>query len=282
VLLQRVRPSGIKAPEVEMAMGDIFRMQAEPQIAERHYRQAFALKESFEVPEDRFVVLYRLADMFRQVGRYDEMEQTLKEAIAEAPASSFGQVRVPMARLYRQYGIDRVLDRYRFADVTRQAAQNREPRFAEVPVARAHSGLAWYYARAGRPADAVENALFSVVIVLSQAIDEYKLRVPHYRFESVSRFLALAAREPDINELLNGATLPGDLYTLGVSLQALNEPDAAVAAWRLLTGSPLEGRWRDLADRQLVRPFVEQLPFAQRPAAPVPAVPRAARPAAAP
>jgi tetratricopeptide (TPR) repeat protein len=284
-LLQRVRKTGFKRPEVEMAMGDIFDAQAEPDIAEQHYRQAWDLRDALEASEDRFVLVYRLADMLRQVGRYEPMEKAYQEALAEAPASSFPQIRVPMARLFRQYGIDRVMERYRLTDVMRQAARNREPRFADVPTAAAHSGLAWYYARAGRPADAIENALFSTVIVLSQAIEEYKQRVPHYRFESVSRFLALAAREPDIHEFLSGGTLPGDLYTLGVALEALNEPEAAVAAWRLLTGSPLEGRWRDLADRQLVRPFTETLPLVARlvPTAPAvrPPAPAAAAPAPA-
>ncbi len=252
-----IRPSGHKAPEVEMAVGDIFRLQAEPGLAEWHYRKALELAASLEVADDRYTVRYRLADMFRQLGRYDAMEKELL-AVLELPAGyPFGRLRDDVARVFRsegpgRAGIDGVMVLYRVTG---------------VHTARAHSGLAWYYSRAGRPAEAVEHALFSMVIVLSEAIEEFQSRQPSYNFESVSRFLALAAKEPDILEFLRQSTLPGDIYSLGVALNALGEGESAVLAWHLLGGSPLEGSARNLADRQLDRPFPERLP-------PPPAAPR--------
>ncbi len=240
-----IRPTGHKAPEVEMALGDIFRMQAEPALAEAHYRRALELAASLEVPDNRATIRYRLADMFRQLGRYGEMEEELLAVLAIPPGYPFGRIRDDVARVFRGSGIDRVLVLYRITG---------------VQTARAHSGLAWYYARAGRPAEAVEHALFSMIIALSRAIDEFRLRQPAFRFESVSAFLSLAAKEPDILEYLRAGALPSDIYSLGVALRALGDAEGAVRAWHLLAGSPLEGAARDLADRQLARPFPERLP----------------------
>jgi hypothetical protein len=185
--------------------------------------------------------------MFRRLGRYEAMETELL-AVLELPAGyPFERLRDDVARVFRQDGIDRVLVLYRMAGAL---------------TARAHSGLAWYYARAGRPAEAVEHALFSIVIVLSRAIDEFRSQQPSFRFEGVSPFLSLAAREADIGEYLAGGTLPADIYSLGVALQALGDAEGAVRAWHLLAGSPLESAARDLADRQLARPFPERLPAA--------------------
>jgi hypothetical protein len=234
-----------------MALGDIFRMQAEPALAEWHYRRAIELAGSFEVPGDRLTVRYRLADMYRSLGRYQEMERELIELLETPGGPPFSSLRDDVARVFRteradgRAGIDRVLDLYRFPG---------------AGTGRAHSGLAWYYARGGRPAEAVEHALFSIIIVLSQAVAEFQARQPSYRFESVSPFLSLAARQPDILEFLRAGTLPEDLYSLGIALQALGDAEGAVRAWHLLAGSPLAGGARDRADRQLARPFPERLP----------------------
>ncbi len=254
-LFQRVRAAGYKTPEVEMAMGDIFRTQGEPDLAEWHYRKAYELKAAFEAPGDRFTVLYEMADMFRQAQRYDRMEEALRSALAEASDTRFERLHDDVARVFSQSGIDRLLALYRMPD---------------LPTARAHGGLAWYYSRTGRPADAVEHALFAMIIELSRAIEEYQRRLPHYDYESVSRFLSLAGREPDIRASLEQGTLPEAIYDLGVALQALGDGRGAAVAWHLLAGSPLEGPWRDRADRQLARPFPERLSVRVRPPTPAP------------
>jgi tetratricopeptide (TPR) repeat protein len=255
--------NGLIYPEIEIATGDIYRIEGETALARRHYEKAYAQRQQLRVPEDRFTILYRLESLYRDSDRYAEMADTLVRILKEDEeyyTGVFLASRDTMRDIFFEGGLDRVIQLYRFPNVLAAAA---------------HSRLAWYYSRSGRPLSAVSHALFAVTIKLTETIVVLTEGTPSYRFsepDSVARrrtpstglpwpdtaaLLSLAYRNEELRVYLRESGVAEDLYNLAAALSLAGESERARAVWQTLASSPLEGRARDLADRQLVSPFAE-------------------------
>lgn len=246
-LFERVQARGALLPEVALAIGDVFRIEGEPDLAERQYRRAVDLRAGFQVPDDRYVALGRLADLYWSGEKYRLMEQVLADTLREDPGyleDTFHRHRDQVSRIFRESGLDRVLSLYRIQPVL---------------AAQAHSRLGLLYARTARPLEAIEHCLFSITAILTDAMAEYRRGVPAYRYSGVSGFLALAEQKPRLLAYLGRTTLDSDLYHLGLAMLALGEEDEAVAVWHVLGRSALAGSYRNLADRQVTAPRMERL-----------------------
>jgi tetratricopeptide (TPR) repeat protein len=262
-IFRTIQAGGLIYPEADIATGDVYRIEGETELARRHYERAYAQKQLLRVPDDRFTILYRLESLFRDSDRYADMEESLLRVLREDSQyyeAVYLASRDAMRELFFETGLDRLLQLYRFPDNL---------------AVRAHSRLAWYYSRSGQPVSAVTHALFAIVTKVTETIEALTEGTPSYRFsepDSVARrrttpsalpwpdtaaLLSLAFREQEVRAYLNASGLAEDLYNLGVALFLSGELELARNVWQLLASSPLEGRPRDMADRQLVSPFAE-------------------------
>lgn len=64
-------------PEAQKLIGDIYKIEGEYELAEKFYRQALANFEIFDVPDEKYEILYTMADLSRLTGDYKKMELRL-------------------------------------------------------------------------------------------------------------------------------------------------------------------------------------------------------------
>jgi tetratricopeptide (TPR) repeat protein len=233
-------------PEAEMAVGDIFLIEGETVLAEEQYKKAYALRESFIVPEDVYTVLYKLADLYKITARTEEWQETLTKVLAEDEKSytdTFLRQKDTYLDKYLEQGPDKLLELYRLE---------------RLPEARAHWELAELYYRSGVfDRTALIHRLFGVVAIVSDAIVEYRHVDPLFQFTDLAEFLRLSADRDNIRSYYAATDLYEHLYFLGVSTFGFGNEARARQLWELLTDIPAAGRYQRLSERQLTSPWVD-------------------------
>jgi len=234
-------------PEAESAIGDIYREEGEADLAQRQYEKAYDERKSLYVPEEQYEILYKLAGLFEIRQAYKQMEDDLNRIVADDKKFQDTQaqhLRGQVEKNFLEKGLDRVLTLYSFQDS-----------FS----ARAHSKLGWFYYRTGRYALAISHLLYSVVDRTSVIRDALKERDVDYEFSTTEALLASIEQTADLRTYAQSAGLYADIYYLAGSLFANGYPAHARTLWTLLTRAPSAGQYRDLALRQMRKPFIEPL-----------------------
>ncbi len=232
-------------PEVEVAIGDVYRLEGELSLALKQYQKAYDLRRYFSISDSKYEVLYRLSDLYEERQQYNLMEESLllvstDDARFNPPKSS---------RLK-----DQVLANFFKADLT---AVLKLYRFDTTFACLAHSKLGWFYYKTGRFDPAIEHLLYAVIINASQAIQALAGRDPEYQFDGVSQLLTDAAGRPDLTRYLQTSTIFSDMYYLAGALFQEGKPTHAQAIWRLLAASAISGKYQELSRRQIRSPWME-------------------------
>jgi tetratricopeptide (TPR) repeat protein len=235
-------------PEAEMALGDIYRSEAEPELAEKQYERALALRDFLETPEDHYTVRYRLVDLHETQGSWENYRETLV-AIIQADEVYVREIYEKSGeafqKTYLDSGVDRLLQLYRLPD---------------RPEARAHSELGWYYYRTGRfEPSAIRELLFAAVIQISSVVTELIRLNPDYRFTTLSELWSMAEKRRHIREHIAGSTLFESLYHLAAASYAMNHSDRAREVWAIVAETEMAAQYRSLSERQLADPWIEPL-----------------------
>jgi hypothetical protein len=234
-------------PEAEAALGDVYLTEGEASLAQRQYEKAYDLRKSFYIPEMQYDILYKLSNLFEMQQLYKQMEDTLTLIVSddrrfqETPNQ---RLRTQLEKNYFEKGLDRVLVLYNFDDS-----------FA----AAAHSKLGWFYYRTGRFAQSVSQFLYSVVYRMSQIERSRKENDADYEFSTLAELLTAIDASAELKAYAGSTGLFGDLYYLAGATFADGYPRHAVNIWKLLSGMPAAGQFKDLSARQLKKPFVEPL-----------------------
>ncbi len=234
-------------PEAEAAIGDVYLAEGEASLAQRQYEKAYNLRKSFYIPDQQYDILYKLANLFEIQQLYKDMEDSLSSIVLddkrfqETPNQ---RLRTQLEKNYFDKGIDRVLVLYSFDDS-----------FA----AAAHSKLGWFYYRTGRFAQSVPQLLYSVIYRASEIERVRKERDVDFEFSTLSELLTAVNSDDELKAYATSTGLFKDLYYLAGSTFADGYPQHAAGLWKLLSSLPAAGQFRDLAARQLKKPFVEPL-----------------------
>jgi tetratricopeptide (TPR) repeat protein len=305
-------------PEVEIAIGDIYRIQGEVTLAMLQYEEAYRARSHLFVPQHRYTALYRLVDIHKATEDDDELERILlrilkddftsigaavyERGLRRLPAQadidfldnlyireedglsyslrsdldpeqefrlnrllrSFGiesyyldvfqRLRERLLRTYRERGLDRVLTLYRL--------ENRA-------AARAHGELAaLYLKREPRSPEAVTHYLFAVVIHLSNLVDEIRFWDPVFEFSGLGELMSRVVANPSLRSYISRTDLPKFLYYLGVATFGIGAAggdwvevgeERAREIFGLLSDIQDAGRYRNLAAKQLVAPWIKPL-----------------------
>ena len=235
-------------PEVEMALGDIFLIEGETALAERHYLKAYNQKTYLEIPDDSYTILYRLANLYQMELSYVEWANSLDRILKENQQyyeDIFGRNQDSFLKVFRESGFFRLLQLYRVD---------------HPAVGRAHSGLGEFHYRTGRyEPEALVHYLFALIAIFSEAIDALLDYDSGYRFDSLENLLKALQRRDRIREYLVEERLYENLYYLAASASAAGYEEQARDLWQSLLVMDDAGRFSTLAEKQLASPWVDPL-----------------------
>jgi len=250
---QAIDKRGGNFPEAEVAVGDVYRAEGAYVLAEQRYSKAWELRAGFEIAEEKYVVLYRLAELAEAQQRYADLEKHLARLLEDQPYHSGAQhagLRESMRRSYLERGLDQTFRLYRMDGVS----------FA----ASAHSRLGWLLYRTGRydsgSASAVMHLLFALDIAVTEAVAELRRAQPDYVYTTLQDFLERAAKRPNIAAYLTDCGFVHDLYYLAAATwAAAGHPTRADGLWRTVAAldPAIAGEFAQLSRRQLASPWVE-------------------------
>lgn len=244
---QAIERAGI-FPEAEMAIGEIFFREGAYALAEEQFKKALATSPAFLIPEQKYLVRYRLADLYELQERYSEMEKQLLAILVDQSQwvqTSPLQLTDVIGQTYLRRGIDQVFTIYRMNDSA----------FATA----AHAKLGWMTYRAGRFDVSITHSLFALDIVVSEAVREIRRTVPDFEYSTLEKFAATALPRPAVRTYLKESAFSEMLYYLATATHAGGRTQRAREVWSSIAAldPELSGRYAELSRRQLRSPWVD-------------------------
>ncbi len=232
-------------PEAEVALGDVYFFEREFILAEEQYKKAYKLRNSFDIPEEKYVVLQKLAGLYELNSQYKQMEDVLLKILADHPVyndKSYQSFRGSFVGSFFYRGLNNHLRLYRL----------EKAGFA----LKAHAKLGWLFYRTGRFNQSIIQSLYALNIMVSESIAELRPYYPEYEYTTMDAFIAAAFKRQNIADYLFESDFFGVLYYLASANYADGRPGPAFALWEILAAVPA-GRYADLSRRQLKSPWIE-------------------------
>lgn len=106
-------------PEVYKLMGDIYKMEGEYSLAEDFYQKAWDNNEVLDVPDEKYEILYLMADLSRLTGDYEKMEVRLLNIAGKDTIEKRTILLKSMTKLIKTdkpETLDKFFNMYRFDD----------------------------------------------------------------------------------------------------------------------------------------------------------------------
>jgi tetratricopeptide (TPR) repeat protein len=238
-------------PEAEMAIGDIYFREGAFALAKRQYEKAYELRGGMEIAEEKYTVLYRLADLHEIQELYADMDRYLQQVLEDQPYftdEQYRSFRDAFLSTYDEKGLEHLFKLYRMEGVA-----------FSVP---AHAKLGWFYYRTGRSL-AILHSLFALDIMVTEAVKELRRVQPEFVFTTMEAFLDAALERDNIRQYLVSEDFFKTLYYLATASYAASRPSLAEPIWRLLASYPLEAEvpaaatYAELSARQLESPWID-------------------------
>ncbi len=239
-------------PEADLWIGYIFEQEGEWALAEEQYKRVLENRDFLYVPEDAFIVLYRLAGIYEKSSRYGSYEGVLKQILTldrTVPGSQSLDPRVverqeAVYRLFLRDGLNKLFILYR--------EDRRKYQMA-------YTKLGVFSYRTGLYREAISHLLQALMTPVTNLVEQIRLKDFSYQFAEMEELIPRALEDPLFAEYIQETFVPEILYYLGASLYAYGEIGRADQVWRLLLLFPDQEPYRARAVRQLSSPFVEPL-----------------------
>jgi tetratricopeptide (TPR) repeat protein len=243
-------------PEAEMAIGDIYRLEGESDLAIREYEKAYNLRNAFYNSESKYEILYKLASILQEQRLYRQMEARLIEICNDDASYNVPQgsrLKERVVKTFFEKDINGVFKIYRF-----------NANFA----AAAHSRLGWFYYKTGRFDLSIEHLLYALIIKMTRVVQFVLQDDPEYQFATLDGLIKRTRTNPSLQGYLVDSDVAADLYYLAGSVFQNGNPQHAQSLWQLLVGwGGIAGRYADLSRKQIRSPWLE--PYLQLPGKPL-------------
>jgi hypothetical protein len=249
-------------PEAELTIGEIYLREGALELAKGQFQKVLRPEyaDLMRVPEERYRVLYLLADIQETQGQYADMQKSLEQVLQDQQvyaAPDQQRYRDTFFKSYLDRGLDRTLKLYRLENAGFALA--------------AHAKLGWFAYRTGRyePAS-IRHSLFALTTVVTEAMLELRRVDPTYEYESLTDFLRAAVRRESVRGYLAESGFFRIAYYLAAATYEAGHAARARQLWRVLADGgwdpALIGNYAELARRQLRSPAAEPLinPSARR------------------
>ena len=243
-------------PEAEYWLGETYRVEGELGLALRQYEKAWNERELLETPGFEIEILYKITELHRIRGNYQEMERRANEIIegvganglprdslwAVSSQGSSNQIRAAMLRILENEGVNRFLTLYRHNNTDTE---------------RAHRLLGFFYYSSSRYTQAMEHLMFAFLIQNSVLIEEIIRRDYDYTFSTLENLMTLVQRRPELAAFIEETEYYRTIYYLATALYASGKTRPAAQLWAFLASSSNAGEWGNRAKRNPT-PYIER------------------------
>ncbi len=245
-------------PEVEIAVGDIYKIQGEIILAEKQYLKAYDQKDAFEVPEDKYTALYRLVRLYKEQQDYIKWAKVLDDVLREDQdyyRDRFERLYDTFLKVYLESGMDRLLVLYRLEGkhatyAHGELGEHFNRSYVNTLDRTKKRQLAEY---------AMVHYLFASVTLFTDVIDEIRFWDPKYRFTDLTSLFAALVVRRNLYDYLGETEIFKYLYYLAVASYTAGYEERADEIWRVLEAEQQAGRYGNLSRSQLSDPWVAPL-----------------------
>ncbi len=240
---------GESVPEAEMWLGYIFEQEGEKELAVEQYNRALDNSDALYVKEDKFTILYRLANLYESTYQYGKYEQTLNRIINADSEDSGADatnllIQEAMFNVLLRDGVDKLFILYRKDERKLQPAFSR---------------LGLYHYKTALFREAVRNLISTLITPVTNTVEYMRLQDFEYEYTNLSDFILDSRDEPYISDYLNEVMFIKNLYYLAASMHGLGRTEQAKYIWRAIVRNAPDSGWRDRSNSQLTEPFIEPL-----------------------
>lgn len=175
-------------PEAHKLIGDIYKIEGEYIFAEEYYLMALNKADVLDIPDEKYEILYMLADISRLQGDYEKMEVRLLNILAEDKNYHDSALKRSMQQTIRRNkkdSMEKFFNLYR-ADSYR--------------CINAYNQLAQYYHDAGEKDKALEFAALATITSFSRIVDILYSRNSIYEYTDLQTFMQEATFYDDVIE----------------------------------------------------------------------------------
>ena len=175
-------------PEAHKIIGDIYKLEGEYQFAEEYYLMALEKSDVLDIPDERYEILYMLADISRLEGDLPKMELRLLNILADD-------------KNYRDAALKRAMN----GTISSDKKDSMEKFFNLYRIdsyycINAYSQLAEYYHDAHKSNKALEFASLAAVTSFTRIIEILYSRNSVYEYENLASFMQEASLYDDVIE----------------------------------------------------------------------------------
>jgi len=227
-------------PEAQYWIGRVFLAEGETSLAELQFQEAYAERAAFDAPEQAYLILQSLAELYRDEGRMKDFESSLLSITGDSKLFAKGSdyLRSAMERTLSTQGIDALMALYRSDE--------------SFPL-RAYSELGKFYLEDGRLV-AVSYLMAAVDTELSHVIAAIIPVEPAYEYSDLGELLGRVRDDRDLSAFAADAGLYRDLELLGEALATAGYRESARGIWRVLSSQQGSEPWNRRAAEALARP----------------------------
>ena len=173
-------------PEAHKVIGDIYKLEGEYQFAEEYYLMALDKADVLDIPDEKYEILYMLADISRLEGDLPKMEVRLLNILAEDTNYRDSALKRSMLGTIsgnKKDSMDKFFNLYRANSYNSINAYNQ---------------LAEYYRSEGQDSKALEFAALSSITSFTRIIEILYSRNSTYEYTDLSSFYQEAAFYDDV------------------------------------------------------------------------------------
>lgn len=175
-------------PEAYRLIGDIYKLEGEYQFAEKYYILALDNADILDIPNQKYDILYMLAQISKLEGNLPQMETRLLNILIDDP-------------FYK--------DKALFTSMIGTIKSNKENslekfftlyRASSYYCLNAYNDLVQYYMDVGEKEKALKLSALTVLTGFTKVYDILKSRNPEYEYENINLYFQELAFYPDVIE----------------------------------------------------------------------------------
>lgn len=175
-------------PEAHKIIGDIYKLEGEYTFAEEYYTMALQRSDVLDIPDEKYEILYMLADISRLEGNLPQMEVRLLNILAEDKNYRDSSLKRSMKGTIASNKKDSM---EKFFNLYRADSYN---------CINAYNQLAEYYHNEGKLDKALDFACLAAITSFSRIIEILYSRNSVYEYENLEGFMQEASFYDDIIE----------------------------------------------------------------------------------
>lgn len=175
-------------PEAQKLIGDIYKLEGEYALAESFYQKALEYSEVLDVNDEKYSILYLMADLSRLSGDKNEMEVRLLNIASSETIEKRTMLIKSMVNIIKRDNpgtVDRFFDMYRFEDYYSL---------------NAYCQLAEYYKECGELDKALGFSALAVITGFSKMDYVISKRELNYEYKDIQSFLENVVNYHDLVE----------------------------------------------------------------------------------